>query len=207
MYPLHHALLYCGHQAFSLADFLVAQQKEFAVITQKYTEFRINDARNLIILSNQTPINYSKQIFVIITQTIAIDAQNALLKLIEEPPSVTTFVFVMANDSLLPTLRSRFFLVPNKTVPKLALAAEFCEFLHSSIPDRLIYIALLIAQKDFDTLHRLERELNNYLLNRPIALSNIEVKHLHWLLVLLPKRGSSHKLLWEEVSFVLPVAV
>jgi DNA polymerase-3 subunit delta' len=65
--------------------------------------------------------------FVIIDPADAMNpqAQNALLKTLEEPPDGTTLVLVAASpDALLPTIRSRCLRVPFGPIPAAAVAAR-----------------------------------------------------------------------------------
>jgi DNA polymerase-3 subunit delta' len=65
--------------------------------------------------------------FVIIDPADAMNpqAQNALLKTLEEPPEDTTLVLVASSpDSLLPTIRSRCLRVPFSPIPEEALVAR-----------------------------------------------------------------------------------
>jgi DNA polymerase-3 subunit delta' len=65
--------------------------------------------------------------FVVIDPADAMNpqAQNALLKTLEEPPAETTLVLVASSpDALLPTIRSRCLRVPFAPIPTAALAAR-----------------------------------------------------------------------------------
>ncbi len=65
--------------------------------------------------------------FVIVDPADAMNpqAQNALLKTLEEPPDDTTLVLVAASpDALLPTIRSRCLRVPFAPIPPAAMAAR-----------------------------------------------------------------------------------
>ncbi len=65
--------------------------------------------------------------FVIVDPADAMNpqAQNALLKTLEEPPEDTTLVLVAASpDSLLPTIRSRCLRVPFAPIPAVVVAAR-----------------------------------------------------------------------------------
>ena len=65
--------------------------------------------------------------FVIVDPADAMNpqAQNALLKTLEEPPGETTLVLVASSpDALLPTIRSRCLRVPFAPIPAAALAAR-----------------------------------------------------------------------------------
>jgi DNA polymerase-3 subunit delta' len=65
-------------------------------------------------------------------------AQNALLKTLEEPPDDTTLVLVASSpDALLPTIRSRCLRVPFAPIPAAALAARLEEEGHDPARARL----------------------------------------------------------------------
>jgi len=68
----------------------------------------VDAARELIKSAYISPIGLAKAIVFPNAENITINAQNALLKLIEEPPSYTYFFFVTATPkSLLPPILSR----------------------------------------------------------------------------------------------------
>ena len=68
----------------------------------------IDDVRKLIVRSQQKPFSFEKRVFVLITKDIALEAQNALLKLFEEPPLTALFYLVIPQNAfVLQTLLSR----------------------------------------------------------------------------------------------------
>lgn len=71
--------------------------------------FSIDDARELTRIQGIRPTEESKKkIFVITLNNITVEAQNALLKLIEEPAVYTVFFLVVPSAHiLLPTVKSR----------------------------------------------------------------------------------------------------
>jgi len=78
--------------------------------------------------------------FVIVDPADAMNpqAQNALLKTLEEPPEDTTLVLVASSpDALLPTIRSRCLRVPFAPIPGAALAARLEQEGHPSDKARL----------------------------------------------------------------------
>jgi DNA polymerase-3 subunit delta' len=78
--------------------------------------------------------------FVVIDPADAMNpqAQNALLKTLEEPPEETTLVLVASSpDSLLPTIRSRCLRVPFAPIPADALAARLVAEGHAADRARL----------------------------------------------------------------------
>jgi DNA polymerase-3 subunit delta' len=78
--------------------------------------------------------------FVIVDPADAMNpqAQNALLKTLEEPPEDTTLVLVASSpDSLLPTIRSRCLRVPFAPLPEEAIAARLVAAGHAPDEARL----------------------------------------------------------------------
>jgi len=206
MYPSHHALLFIGYDSFDSAQFGIEHQATHDIIVQKYTEFRINDARNLITLATQTPAHHHQQYFVVQAESIAVEAQNALLKLLEEPPTVSSFVFVLPQNTLLPTLRSRFMMV-DVLVLKKDIEQAFVEFVSQPVPTRLELISSLATEKNADAFATLRAGLMQYLDKIRLTLNTAQVVRLNWALHKMQQRGSSQKMLWEEVAFTLPVEV
>lgn len=74
-----------------------------------YDTFAIGDARQIKSLHETRPINESgKKIFILSMSGITSEAQNALLKLLEEPSEYAIFFIVIPSAHLLlPTVRSR----------------------------------------------------------------------------------------------------
>lgn len=75
----------------------------------KKTSIRIARARAVIQRANTKPFDARYHVFIFVdAHTMREEAQNALLKLVEEPPGHVAIVFVTPNaDSLLYTIRSR----------------------------------------------------------------------------------------------------
>jgi DNA polymerase III delta prime subunit len=76
---------------------------------RKYETFTIDHARELKLVHEMRPvINDGKKIFVISVDGITVEAQNALLKLLEEPAEYAHFFLIVpAVHLLLPTVQSR----------------------------------------------------------------------------------------------------
>ncbi len=75
---------------------------------REYQRFGIDDAIELRDRSSKRPVAGSHRIFIIATAGMTSEAQNALLKTLEEPPADAVFFFVVpAPETLLQTLRSR----------------------------------------------------------------------------------------------------
>jgi DNA polymerase-3 subunit delta' len=75
----------------------------------KKTSIRIARARAVIQRANTRPFDARYHVFIFVdAHAMREEAQNALLKLVEEPPATTAIVFVTSNvEGLLYTIRSR----------------------------------------------------------------------------------------------------
>lgn len=74
---------------------------------------KVDDARAIRMRAAQKPLG-ERQYFLIVCAGITAEAQNALLKSLEEPQGRTTFLIALASiHSLLPTVRSRIEVIPS----------------------------------------------------------------------------------------------
>lgn len=107
----HHA--YGVESSYSIYVELeqVLDRENFSYIVHKqYESFKIDDAR--MIKSLQSEKTEKASLFVLEFSFINREAQNALLKVLEEPASQTYFILVFPNvKKLLPTLQSRLELI------------------------------------------------------------------------------------------------
>jgi len=78
------------------------------VYVRTYTHFGIDEARSLRERASMGALGEGNRIFVIAASGMTNEAQNALLKTLEEPPAGSAFfIIVQSPETLLPTLRSR----------------------------------------------------------------------------------------------------
>lgn len=102
--------------------------------------FGIDDAREMRGWAANKPVNGGKKFFILGTDTITPDAQNAFLKVFEEPPPDTHFfLLVKTADFLIPTLRSRVEVIPAQKVSTTEAAEDATDFLASSVEKRLAF--------------------------------------------------------------------
>ncbi len=135
--------------------------------------------------------------FVIFAESMTEEAQNALLKLFEEPPQETVFYLVIPNPSiLLPTLRSR--LIGREEGVSSQESSLTDEFIKMNYGERLDLIAKL-AKKDSDSLKRLVVDLGK------VDTKDRRVKQSLLLATkYISNRGASKKMLVEELALSLP---
>jgi DNA polymerase III delta prime subunit len=112
----HHAYALVG-DARTHDELLIALEKDQGLVAQAnpdfhdltFNSFTIDDARKIRETHDTRPIDKSgKKIFVLKMNSITVEAQNALLKLLEEPADYAHFFLIIPSAHLLiPTVKSR----------------------------------------------------------------------------------------------------
>lgn len=96
------------------------------IYVREYAQFKVDDARELRERAELRAVDGGGRVFVIISATMNPQAQNALLKTIEEPRAGASFFFLVPSPmTLLPTLRSRLQTVSIETGNELEEAERF----------------------------------------------------------------------------------
>ncbi len=112
----HHAYCLVGDDVVRDELFLILENDHGILRTgnqdfyeRKYETFTIDHARELKLVHEMRPVvNDGKKIFVITVDGITVEAQNALLKLLEEPAEYAHFFLIVpAVHLLLSTVQSR----------------------------------------------------------------------------------------------------
>lgn len=81
----------------------------------KYKTLSIDDARQIAESQGRKDFGGERKFYVIEADFITEEAQNSLLKVLEEPTIGTHFFIISPQDILLPTLRSRVQVILNKS--------------------------------------------------------------------------------------------
>ncbi len=113
-HPIHHAHFLVGPREDIVDNLIASLEKHFGIVFGnhsdalhiRYTTMSINDTHFLREREERKAFVYPK-IFIVAFEAISFDAQQALLKLLEEPKPETYFFLVAPQDTLAPTLRSR----------------------------------------------------------------------------------------------------
>lgn len=151
----HHAYFVTGDLEAGVSESLSFIESELGlpitanpdVTIFRYDFFGVEDARRLINYAGQGAVSANGKGIVIAAARFYHEAQNALLKLFEEPSKGTTLFLVLPSEAvLLPTLRSR--LIRLSTRHSEATAAS--SFLALEAPERKKYLDRLLERTRAD---------------------------------------------------------
>lgn len=207
----HHAHLIRGRSdGRSAADFLeahgirISEGTDIAVHT--YQTMGIDDVRELFQRQLRKRDEASTALFLVETSFITREAQNAMLKMFEEPASRAYFVLSTPHpDLLLPTLRSRLI----DTGEHGALTEDKKRHPFASLPydERMSFVAPLIEEgnrSDAEALLRsLTAELGDHALQGKAETTKL-IRQLDRLHGYITDSSSSVKLILEYVVFTVP---
>lgn len=115
-----------------------------------YTHFGIDEARELRERASLRAVG-ERRVFIIVAPDISREAQNALLKTVEEAPGNAIFFFVVFSpDTLLPTLRSRAQLVSFDETKEEKQNVDVKTFLNALPQKRLDMLKPLLDRDEND---------------------------------------------------------
>ena len=164
----------------------------------------VDDVRKIISDAYRMPDNDTKErVLVVATQFITEEAQQALLKIIEEPPQSTRFIFIIpVGYYFLQTLESRF---ERATVNEEGTqTGSFNEFKNAALADRLAAIESAVKTKDTVWQAEIKKGLHQYVKNLDATTMDVgTLKDLEYVSRLLLTRGASNKFLLEHLALTL----
>jgi len=226
---MHHAYVYEGSQ--ELLEALARHARKLFgfgaehnpdVRVQSFEKFGIDDAAALKAATSFKTVS-GRALYCLGMSTIATEAQQALLKLFEEPQLGVIFVLLVPHGSLLPTLRSRFLEYPgnlqgstlDQGSSRSNLNTEVKKFLAASYKERSEQVTTLlnppaggeegVRERVRDFVNALETAL--YATVRP-ARSNKELLQglgdIARVRDYLRDRSPSLKMLLEHLATALP---
>ncbi len=198
---MYHANVLIGTKEWALAQIPESEKTPGLDVVFKVSErMSIDDTRALVHETQLRPVVRPYRVFIIITNDILPPAQNALLKLFEEPNDTTVFYLIIPRvDILLPTLRSRVQVLGEEREGDSETAA-FVAFQKAGYEKRLTLIAEKLQEEDFAWVTELVRGLEQY------AHTTRNVVLMRDTLVLLSRittPGSSKKMLLEHIALSL----
>ncbi|NQV93074.1 hypothetical protein HQ403_01075 [Candidatus Kaiserbacteria bacterium] len=187
------------------------------VHVREYDVFGIDDGRAIQGLESTKAFALGKKIFILNVNSITREAQNALLKTLEEPTEGTHFFLLVPSAGvLLETLLSRVQVIRmhNSVAGDSSISPLLAkQFLSSTGAERLALIADIIETKDkqeaLSLVNGLERELyeQSGFQKNISGVENIPTEAFEALQSVrsyLQDRSSSVKILLEHLSVTLP---
>ncbi|MBI2046482.1 MAG: hypothetical protein HYT28_03635 [Parcubacteria group bacterium] len=176
---------------------------------ETYNTFGIDEARATRgHQSKNASTNTAKKIFILSATIITHEAQNALLKIFEEPTRDTHFFLIIPDiEMLLPTLCSRLVTIAyDKTRAEISLAKDF---LAGDTPKRFKLLKDIIEDKNrmaamelldgLETLLHSSAHRTNSMAEYAFIFSEIAKCREH-----LRSRAPSLKLILEHIALILP---
>lgn len=201
-----HAYLGKGNRAQipeALARFERAGIGDADLYVRVYDDLGIDDARDLRDRAALKGFG-GPRLFLIAASTITSEAQNALLKTLEEPPAGAIFALIVpAPETLLPTLRSR--MQPLALQDTAAVSPiDPSQFLAAAKERRIDMLKAITAADEKDTgavlafLAALERELSRTPASRTGLPQLYEARRF------ILDKGALRKALLESVALLAP---
>jgi hypothetical protein len=196
MSSTHHALLLYAHDISTTKIAAIAFEDE--VQNTEFEKFGVKDAQQLVKNAHLRPSGTSNQLCVVRAQFITLEAQNAMLKVFEEPPQSTRFLLIVPKDFVvIATLLSRCEIVIDDSVSPDN--ESFQDFLAASFAERLALIDQAQKKKDVHWQRRIKTGLIEYL-----ETHTEHLKELEYAARLLLTRGASNKFLLEHAALTIP---
>lgn len=233
----HHAYFVAGERDESVAKARTYAKRELGlsgsnnsdIVSLSFGLFSVDDSRRLIDTAHISALGGTKVIIASMTR-IFHEAQNALLKVLEEPPEGVTIILCVPSEGVfIPTLRSRLLALPEDKAGKEAVPSTgqgiAAQFLAASSEEREKIAAKLVerSKSDKDETKQEARQEAIELLNGLTAAayaamqpldSGPERENLLQFLEelasftpILYERSAPLKLIFEHILLVIPKAL
>lgn len=202
---VHHALLYFLDHDDEVRAVLSDLDTSYAVTTYKYNAWGIDHSRTLITEAYRTEGAGKTRCFAVVTSSLTSEAQNALLKVFEEPPGQSKFVLIIPRGTfLLPTLRSRMqtaAITSSRTNHDIGTSFELWRALPLSA--QIEEIDTRLKKKDALWTQSIVQEATAFLRQSVALFSAIERESLWFALQQVQQRGASNKMLLEHIALLI----
>lgn len=171
-----------------------------------FTKFVADDAEEIRRRATLKPIHDNVRLFLISFPSATTEAQNALLKLLEEPGDAVFFLVTPSPDTLLPTIRSR---VQTLDMGEAETGVDVESFLSSSSSERLLLLKPLYEHEAGERdiagilafLHSLERVFSRKVRS---AEAQQGIAAIYRARKFVTDKGSLLKPLLEQIALIAP---
>lgn len=205
----HHAYYIEGRTAL----FEEYKKELLPFVAQKFERLGIEEARELTERASLKNVG-GTALFLIAAASLTTEAQQALLKLFEEPQEGTVFVLIIPHGALLPTLRSRMLPYPTEIRSldsKDRISVEIVrQFLKVGQKERSELVAKLLKDEDGakerarDLIQGLEAVLYARFTKAPTKDLAQGLEDIASMRSYLGDRSASLKMLLEHLAVSLP---
>lgn len=212
----HHAYLIEGDIDLSFRELLLALENlgiptlgNPDLFVKEFDNLLIDHAREIKDFQSESASEVGKKKIIILkTLSFSYPAQNALLKVFEEPrEAVVIFLIMPDSTKLYPTLRSRLLGTIGEYAPHEALKKDAKKFLTGTIKARLDFLKKFMdmeskaemKKKAMDFLDLLEEEFAR----RDSWADKDKVKDIYLVKKYIGDQGSSPKILLEHLAVLL----
>lgn len=173
----------------------------------EYDAVTVEDARGLVALAKERPLEASVRTIVILTRQFSEVVQNTLLKILEEPPATTHIHLILPRVGiLLPTVRSRVQIVATEDVPT-QYEADVVRFLADSPSERLQHIAVWQKAENEQAGREVMYAVADWIRTHPEQASLQLRKTVQQVETWYQLPGASRKMLLEEIALSAPKIV
>jgi len=201
-------------QAWAEKELEMKAQANPDVVVLRYGLFSVDDARRVLEIASSAPFSGEHKVVIIAASRVFHEAQNALLKLFEEPPTNTyIFLILPSLGGLLPTLRSRVQVLKRQIPNPKSQKNPAEEFLKADKEKRTAIIKKLTNGKDEEEKRELRDEaiaiVNGieviaYMSGRTTSRHQELLNEIQILRSYLYDRSAPVKMILEHLSLFIP---
>jgi DNA polymerase III delta prime subunit len=180
------------------------------VLVREYRSFGIEDAQEIRARALTRPVAGDRRYFILSVPSMTTEAQNALLKTIEEPKGNAVFYFVTPSpNALLPTIQSRSEKRVYQSEGKSDALVDADDFLAATPEKRIMMLKPLYDHEDegrdigavIAFLQSLERRFAK---EKPSMERSAGIKAIYRARKYATDKGSLLKALLEQVALLAP---
>lgn len=215
-------------RAFAKNELEISGKGDPDIVVLQYTLFSVEESRKLLDIACAAPLMGTRKAIIVCATRFFHEAQNALLKLFEEPPPGITFILIIPSEGmLLPTLRSRLASLTQTRHPSDTDTSEETtrQFLAANPAERAKLLEKLVTRSKSDKDEEKQRARSDAVglvedLMRASRYAHKEAKgterqhelqlfenDLMRFLPLLYTRSAPLKLIFEHLLIVIPTSL
>ncbi len=214
----HHAYVVVGSRDSVVAELLNILESQFQIHTSgnpdctliHFESLGIDESRQLKEMQSARSLSGGKKIFVVSTNAITVQAQNAMLKMLEEPGENTHFFIIVPSVVFfIDTLLSRVVKIDNFSKKEDVAELNPKKFLALTYPERLKVVEKFLktykdSKENKSMVHTFLSGLEA-LLAKDIKKNKESVEKILEIKKYVFDTSSSLKILLETTSLVLPI--